>query len=343
MRTPHEADEKSKEQNLHPPETELLERVGFSPPLFALSLTSGRNNQVLRVVDSSENECVLKRYFHHVDDRRDRLHHEWQFLNFAHERTGGRVPRPLVCDEGLRVAVMEYIPGQTYREEPSDDEVREAIRLIEHLNQEHERSKADLPEASDACFTLVQHSELLKHRLGRLEAVTDPDLQHFLQDELLPAASIATRSVAALPPRAMESRRLISPSDFGFHNAIRRSNGEGPCFIDFEYAGWDSAEKLVSDFFSQPEVPIPLRFLNEFVDMTEPLLGSESHRSLVQSLPPLLALHALKWCSILLNGFLPAGSQRRAFAGETVSRGAELLKAEHYFEKVCLPRIQELS
>ena len=39
--------------------------------------------------------------------------------------------------------------------------------------------------------------------------------------------------------------RCVSPSDFGFHNAIVRGSGE-ICFIDFEYAGWDDSAQVFS-------------------------------------------------------------------------------------------------
>ena len=49
----------------------------------------------------------------------------------------------------------------------------------------------------------------------------------------------------------------LSPSDFGFHNALVDERA-GLTFLDFEYAGRDDPAKLVSDFFCQPEIPVPL-------------------------------------------------------------------------------------
>ena len=39
----------------------------------------------------------------------------------------------------------------------------------------------------------------------------------------------------------------ISPSDFGFHNALRTNTG--PVFFDFEFSGWDDPAKTIIDFF----------------------------------------------------------------------------------------------
>ena len=51
--------------------------------------------------------------------------------------------------------------------------------------------------------------------------------------------------------------RCVSPSDFGFHNAIRTPLGIK--FFDFEFAGWDDPVKAVADFDLQPRVPLSLR------------------------------------------------------------------------------------
>ena len=43
---------------------------------------------------------------------------------------------------------------------------------------------------------------------------------------------------AALP----KETRCLSPSDFGFHNALLEATGKLR-FVDFEYAGWDDPAK----------------------------------------------------------------------------------------------------
>ena len=52
----------------------------------------------------------------------------------------------------------------------------------------------------------------------------------------------------------LPEHRCISPSDFGFHNAIKTLDGVK--FIDFEFAGWDDPCKALIDFMLQPKVPI---------------------------------------------------------------------------------------
>jgi hypothetical protein len=105
--------------------------------------------------------------------------------------------------------------------------------------------------------------------------------------------------------------RCLSPSDFGFHNALVRPSGS-LCFIDFEYAGWDDPAKTVCDFFCQPAVPVPHCYLGSFVDQVAdwvPDAADFRHRVGI-----LLPVYEVKWCCIMLNEFLPVGNRRRSFA-----------------------------
>src|SRR5260370_15342476 len=105
------------------------------------------------------------------------------------------------------------------------------------------------------------------NRVRRLESIEaevgiDAEAAAFIHNDLTPAwkeiADSACRSARSArlsldEPLARTSWRL-SPSDFGFHNALRTGDG---CtrFFDFEYAGWDDPARMVCDFFCQPAVP----------------------------------------------------------------------------------------
>lgn len=111
--------------------------------------------------------------------------------------------------------------------------------------------------------------------------------------------------------------RCISPSDFGFHNALLTDDGRLR-FIDFEYAGWDDPAKTVCDFFCQPALPVPLEYYGTFIDAV--VAGLQEPQKHCQRIDLLLPVYQIKWCCILLNNFLEVGSWRRHFAGETVDQ-----------------------
>ena len=105
----------------------------------------------------------------------------------------------------------------------------------------------------------------------------------------------------------------LSPSDFGFHNAILAADGRLR-FLDFEYAGWDDPAKVVCDFFCQPALPVPVSLAESF---REQVANCFAQPDLLQRrIALLLPVYRVKWCCIMLNHFLPVGSRRRRFARE---------------------------
>ena len=125
-----------------------------------------------------------------------------------------------------------------------------------------------------------------------------------LKDDILARCSTISLQLDA-------ADRCISPSDFGFHNALLRDNGK-ISFIDFEYAGWDDPAKMIGDFFSQPAIPVSLKHFDSFISGA---LGySKNNYELAQRARLLLPLFQIKWCCIILNDFLPDDARRRHFA-----------------------------
>jgi hypothetical protein len=120
--------------------------------------------------------------------------------------------------------------------------------------------------------------------------------------------------------------RILSPSDFGFHNAIRRPDGS-LVFIDFEYFGWDDPAKLVSDFLWHPAMQLSEAHKQQFVSGVARALNN--HALLAQRLPVAYPLYGVKWCTILLNEFLPEHWARRTFAGDTRPRETVLAEQLH--------------
>ena len=115
--------------------------------------------------------------------------------------------------------------------------------------------------------------------------------------------------------------RTFSPSDFGFHNAIRRRNGQ-LVFLDFEHCGWDDPAKMVSDFLLHPAMDLTDSLKRHFVGTT--LASFDACGGLARRLETVYPLFGLKWCLIMLNEFLPDHLMRRGFASADTIGIAEL-------------------
>jgi hypothetical protein len=320
----------------------LLARAGQdeSGPAELVQLPGGRNNRVFRV-DTGTGPFALKAYFSRPGDPRDRLDAEFRFCEFAWTRGVRAVPEPLARDDPARLGLYEFIDGR--RVAPAEvgaGHVEAALALVRDLNAHAatDASAMALPVGSEACFSLAAHLETVGQRIQRLNAIdpkqgVDRRAARFVAEILKPAWQGVERRVrrdaaragidagAELPP----SERCISPSDFGFHNALVERDGEIR-FIDFEYAGWDHPAKLICDFFCQPAVPVPLEHLDRFADEVLACTDGPGRRRIEVDL--LLDVYRLKWICILLNDFLPGGADRRGFAlgeAELEPRKAEQL------------------
>jgi len=180
--------------------------------------------------------------------------------------------------------------------------------------------------ASEACFSLDDHLQCVSMRLSRLntancESPADDKMRRFLDLHLRPLwkeithqfLHIANQQDLGLNDEMRRDEKRISPSDFGFHNVLRRPDGR-LCFLDFEYAGWDDPAKTVGDFFCQPAIPVPLTYFDMFADRVCTDQSSPKNEQLRMRL--LLPIYQVKWVCILLNEFLPIDANRRTFAAK---------------------------
>jgi thiamine kinase-like enzyme len=105
--------------------------------------------------------------------------------------------------------------------------------------------------------------------------------------------------------------RTLSPSDFGFHNALREGGGRIK-FLDFEYFGWDDPAKMIVDFTFHPAMNLNFELKQDFYKRILAVFKHDS--SLTSRVACYYPLLGLKWCLILLNEFLKDDLKRRQFA-----------------------------
>jgi hypothetical protein len=302
----------------------LLNRAGFPPRLAPTlePLPGGANNRVYRV-QAGDKPAVLKRYFHAAGDPRDRFQAEFAFYHWAWSRGLRSVPEPLAWDRERRLGLFEFIEGRKPQgAELSPDHVGQALGFLIQLNADRSHPRAGaIPVASEACFSTAEHVARIDGRVERLtripsDTAIDQDAATFVREELSPAWQRLRSSVLASAGSASDcplpsAQRCLSPSDFGFHNALLGTDGTLR-FLDFEYAGWDDPAKLIGDFFSQPQIPVGIEHWPTFVHGLDQALGWNGE--LESRAAVLLPAYRLKWCCIRLNEFLAVDRTRREFA-----------------------------
>lgn len=301
----------------------LAASAGLSGPFLLESVPGGRNNRAF-VLRAGTQLAFLKAYFRHPDDPRDRLRSESAFLAHAEALGIKAMTRVLGLDREAGLALFRFVQGR--RLEPGEvgwPQVAAALDLYLALNAH----PVDLPDASEACFSLGQHLDCVERRVERLaraaaEGRMRADAAGFVATDISPAWERLRGSILADAPKLLgmdvdaplaPDLRRASPSDFGFHNALLTPEGT-LVFLDFEYAGLDDPAKMVCDFFCQPELPVPQelwpRFLSRAAEASPEDTGLPARAAL------LLPAYQLKWCCIMLNDFLALGAARRDFAGD---------------------------
>lgn len=306
----------------------MLSRAGLSTTGLRIEpCAGGGNNRVFRV-DSAGRAMVAKCYFRHPIDTRDRLNSEYAFLEYARKVDIDCVPGVVARDDRAGIALYDFIEGSKPRAEAlSGSQVEQAQNFFVRLNEARASVQGEsLPGASEACFSIAEQLQLVQGRVDRLAGIPAATC---IDDEAIAfAAELRARWTAlreqvfaeavrhGIDPRARfaDRDRCISPSDFGFHNAIVTPAGK-IFFIDFEYAGWDDPAKAVSDFFCHPAVPVPFEYFDCF--LAAALKYSDNPTELSRRTRLLLPVFRIKWCCIVMNDFLPLFEQRR-FADPTI-------------------------
>ena len=260
-----------------------------------------------------------KVYFGQRRHDRNRLEVEFNALQFLWKHGVRCVPRPIAADAQTGHAVYEFIDGTKLSgADVTEADIDAAVEFLATLKRlASAPDAAALPPAAEACFAVPAVVENLQTRLARVTAV--PALQDFLNDRFRPTL---TRVMERLPVEAELplEQRTLSPSDFGFHNALRRPDGR-LAFLDLEYFGWDDPAKMVSDFLLHPALELPEPLKRRFADGVYRRFGA--NKSLANRVETVYPLFGLKWCLIMLNEFVPEDLQRRGFAsGGSLDRAA---------------------
>ncbi|MEM9557105.1 MAG: hypothetical protein AAGC60_22800 [Acidobacteriota bacterium] len=312
----------------------------------------GRNSRVVArtlawPIDATKGGCgesvteiVVKRYAAPRPDRLDPQQVEAEALrHMARAGLADRlVPRLLAVDPARRESTMTRLRGMPWTAaqvatECTTTDVDALLGFLAMLDEtSDDTAAARLPRASEAVLCLADLERHQARRLAALRAIspTDEDepqaqeatkaLAEFLDVSLQPArrrfavaaaARLARVGVATDRPLTTRRRRL-TPSDVGFHNALRSERGDGTAtwrFVDFEYFGWDDPAKTLADLLLHPRLPLPPSLRRRLVERRLRSLAGDT--TLGPRLEALYRPLGIQWCLILLNDYLPTERERQ--------------------------------
>ena len=285
----------------------------YDEPLNNVKKLEGRgNSRIYKLSFNKKNSILLKDYPDLSIDPRPRLITEVSALKLVEDLN--KTPKVVAFDELQNIALYEWIKGENlYKIE--DHHITQALGFIESLQDLNVKDSWGL--ASEACLSAKQLLTQINFRLDRLLKTKNKDLNDFLICTFKPLLSkVWERSEKNWPSDNLKkdlpkSMQVFSPSDFGFHNAILKENGD-LAFFDFEYFGRDDPVKLMADFIWHPGMK--LKNLQKIDWLKGAISIFDSDPELVLRFKSAWPMYGLRWSLILLNEFVNEGWQKRVYA-----------------------------
>lgn len=314
----------------------------------------GGNNRVYRAVHAGGSHA-LKLYAPPgtaAADAKARLHQEFDGLAYLRANGIDAVPAGIAVNRDALAALYEWVEGKRpallVPAERQADDIYAAIRFVSGLHDLSRHKPIGFTDAArEACLSGADLLAQVEQRLAALDTIAgESELQAFLAEAFRPTLAHAGERLitwaaatgSAFDTKLPRSYRILSPSDFGFHNALRRHDGK-LIFIDFEYFGWDDPVKLLADFVWHPAMVLSHDERTAYLgDNLARLAFYDPH--LPGRFNAHFPLYGLRWAAILLNEFFPERWQRRIFAGKgdasaeawTAAKARQLCRAQHYLQ-----------
>ncbi len=295
-----------------------------SPVVRTQRVGGGGNSRVFKVQCENGKYYCVKFYFSSPFDQRDRLGTEYGSLKFIYEKGIHVVPQPVLIERSELVGVYEWIDGQKIASDTvTANDISFAVNFLAKLeNLSHHPNAHLFNTASAGCFCIKDIIDHIEIKLQKFQSCpTDTEefrrLKIYLDQDFLPLLKeILSWIRANLGDTSFDqdietNLRTLSPSDFGFHNALRKDSGQIK-FLDFEYFGWDDPAKMIVDFTFHPAMDLSFELKQSFYQkMLLVFRHDASLRGRVACYYPLLGL---LWCLIFLNEFTNDDLKRRQFA-----------------------------
>ncbi len=304
----------------------------------------GKNNRLYHVVANDNSEYALKSYSQDNYHENSRLEVEFDSLNLLNQFEVFNVPKPIAKNMRENCGIYSWINGNKVSF-ITNNEIDQSIEFICNLyNLPRDKNFLGFNNAKEACFSADTIVRQIISRYNRLTVQSPFNvlLSNFLRDEFEPLISPLINKVTNeylksglnFDENILDKNKILSPSDFGFHNSIKSSNGK-LFFIDFEYFGWDDPSKLIADFLLHPaidDINFGLNDWKTFYKKSKNIFTDDKNfkSRLLMNLP----LYAMRWALILLNEFIPNNWDRRVFSGEKNSKDIilqnQITKAKKY-------------
>ena len=315
-----------------------------------IDLIERTGNNKAAIVRTSDSIFFAKNYFNSTLDNRDRFKSEISFFEYANICAPSFIPKIYGVDKENKIILFENILGNNLQSDDLNPEIiSTAASFFSLLNKSKFKFSfgKKINDAAEACFSINAHLNLIEQRIIKLENtvneqlgdITASDIVNLIRTEFEQIKSsiilFAHQNFINIELDIQINDRVISPSDFGFHNCLIKENKD-LIFFDFEYSGWDDPAKVTGDFFSQLQVPVSEKYFDTFVNIAFDSLTNK--KELITRCKLLLPLYKIKWACIAMNIFIPINLDRRLFSNPNLDikkyKTEQIQKAKNILNKI---------
>lgn len=282
--------------------------------IFVEKIAAGGNSRIFKINREMGAPVALKKYPPHSAGDRSR-----QFVETVAYRalqSSIFTPKLLHSDFITGYNLYSWVDGakiQTF----GPEELEFALGFIGELIAKTKLNDDSVPMASEACIAIKDIFSQIEYRLKDLTAVDDSDLNEFLIKSFIPiyeflySKIIADNGYEFISQKLKKENWVLSPSDFGFHNSLKSTEGK-IIFLDFEYFGFDDPAKLMNDFVWHPGMLTSEEVKKYW--MLSMLSLFPNDQGLLQRVKVSWPLYGLRWALIILKEFTRNGWSDRNYA-----------------------------
>ncbi len=293
-------------ENLSQIESILDKKIGKVSNI--VPIYKGRNSNIILLEFENRDKFILKKYKHDPYNKRNRLKSEFFAIHYMMRIGIQNIPKLIYVNRKYNFIILEFINGKKIKD-ITFYHIERCIFFLDYINKYRYTSAAKfLINAAEACFYIDDLIKVIEQRFFWLKKhgidKGKIGFYDFLKEVYLYYTKLKSNvlgSIENYKTRLEISEKILSPSDFGFHNALETK--EDVFFLDFEYFGWDDASKLICDFLFHPAMNISFDVKKYFVTQaTEIFSFLPNIKEKITIYYPFIGIN---WILRLLNEFLP--------------------------------------
>lgn len=266
-------------------------------------INGGRNSNVFNVTTQLGPSYIAKFYPDRYQDPRPRLLKESAAFELTQDIQNEIKPVQTCSD--LDIGIYSRVEGKKIIK-PTDFDIQEMMKFIDALHQLSSKTAyATIGLATESCLTYSDLISQIDKRIASTHCCDHPMLNDVMSKLLPIYENVSSYSLSNWPKSSLtlpleKEKLLLSPSDFGFHNALKTKSGK-IIFLDFEYFGWDDPVKLCIDTMIHPGMNLSNKHkINIFKHFTQLFRSDNQFNMRFKAAWP---LYLLRWSLIILNPF----------------------------------------